>query len=391
MRERPGRAAAIPRPTRRGVALAVLAGAALAAGGLAGRIELVFAGLSAAALLLLSALVVLLAPRPREARRALARDRVPVGSAARIRTTLRPLAAVDVRDAVEETPPGVDLAEARLESEEGRLALDARVVPRARGRHRIGPLRLLVEDPLGLARARIRAGGIAELVATPAVIDLDDVSAVEAGGESPDPRPARRGQGADDLIPRPYAPGDTMRRVHWRASARHGALMVRDEESDGARSAVVVLDLTPAPTSAPDAASLLSPSPDPMDVAVSAVASVAVHLGSRGFSVEVVDQALQPIGRVDEADPRGAGLLDALALVEPRALAASAASPEADVVVDVRTTGAPPPARGRGARILLSSASDDDLERAAARGWRVAELRDDVAAAWRAVRGGRRP
>ena len=55
----------------------------------------------------------------------------------------------------------------------------------------------------------------------------------------------RSGQGADNLIPRPYAPGDSMRRIHWRASAHRGEFMVRDEEQESTPTATVLLDLTP--------------------------------------------------------------------------------------------------------------------------------------------------
>ena len=41
---------------------------------------------------------------------------------------------------------------------------------------------------------------------------------------------------------REYRHGDPMRRVHWAATARHGELMVRQEESVTTPEATIILD-----------------------------------------------------------------------------------------------------------------------------------------------------
>ena len=41
---------------------------------------------------------------------------------------------------------------------------------------------------------------------------------------------------------REYRHGDPMRRVHWAATARHGSLMVRQEESVTTPEATIILD-----------------------------------------------------------------------------------------------------------------------------------------------------
>ncbi|MEJ1229582.1 MAG: DUF58 domain-containing protein [Galbitalea sp.] len=41
---------------------------------------------------------------------------------------------------------------------------------------------------------------------------------------------------------REYRTGDALRRVHWRASARHGELMVRQEEQRSYPEARIILD-----------------------------------------------------------------------------------------------------------------------------------------------------
>ena len=45
------------------------------------------------------------------------------------------------------------------------------------------------------------------------------------------------------MIPRDYHPGDEVRRIDWKASARTGALMVRSEENPWRSAITLVLDL----------------------------------------------------------------------------------------------------------------------------------------------------
>jgi uncharacterized protein (DUF58 family) len=92
--------------------------------------------------------------------------------------------------------------------------------------------------------------------------------------------------GADDQSTREYRTGDDLRKIHWRSSARTGALMVRQEERPWRGQSTVLLDLrASAHTSARDSG---MPSPaDPrlgssFEWAVSAAASIGSHLLLRG-------------------------------------------------------------------------------------------------------------
>lgn len=98
-----------------------------------------------------------------------------------------------------------------------------------RGRQQVGPLRLHRSDPLGLARNALPAGDTATLWVHPRRYPAK----APASGY---PRHHHEGvasdhalRGSTDLLEvRPYQPGDEVRHLHWKATARTGRLMVRD-------------------------------------------------------------------------------------------------------------------------------------------------------------------
>jgi uncharacterized protein (DUF58 family) len=57
----------------------------------------------------------------------------------------------------------------------------------------------------------------------------------------------RAGSGYELFGIREYRPGDSLRRIHWRSSARHGELVVREYEPPGMRTVSILVD--PAPPS----------------------------------------------------------------------------------------------------------------------------------------------
>jgi uncharacterized protein (DUF58 family) len=110
--------------------------------------------------------------------------------------------------------------------------------------------------------------------------------------------------GEDDAATREYRRGDDLRRVHWRSTARTGELMVRREEQPWDSRATVVLDTRSyahrgeGPTAS-------------FEWAVSAVASVAMHLRGAGYKLRLVTGSGVDID-VTEAGGEGV-LLDSLA------------------------------------------------------------------------------
>lgn len=191
--------------------------------------------------------------------------------------------------------------------EERTVDLRYTITGRNRGIHTLGPFALTATDPFGLTKRRVRRGGKTSVTVAPRVAQLSSAppSAGEAGGMQQTAM-AQLGQGADNLVARPYAPGDSMRRIHWRATAHRDVLMVRQEEQESSPEATVVLDRSGVQWGAE---ALDRPGADPdFETAVSLAVSVTARLVSDGYAVEVIDSdgtaLAEPIagGEVHEID-----------------------------------------------------------------------------------------
>lgn len=168
------------------------------------------------------------------------------------------------------------------------IELSYTVTGMTRGVHSLGPLTVRSTDPFGLARRTMVFGQRTPVTVAPAVVDLSPlVDYAGATGGTLQTTTNHLGQGADNLVARPYAPGDSMRRIHWRATAHRDALMVRQEEQESTPEATVVLDRGVLRWSM-DA--LHTPGADPaFEAGVSACVSAVSRLVRDGYAVEVLD------------------------------------------------------------------------------------------------------
>jgi uncharacterized protein (DUF58 family) len=99
---------------------------------------------------------------------------------------------------------------------------DQQVALEARGVYEVGPPEVRQRDPLGLIERRAEADSTAELVVYPQVYALADPT---LGGILADPATAER-QEFDRL--REYVPGDPLKNVHWKSSAKRGEFLVME-------------------------------------------------------------------------------------------------------------------------------------------------------------------
>jgi uncharacterized protein (DUF58 family) len=177
-----------------------------------------------------------------------------------------------------------------------------------RGKFEVGPMQLRVADSFGLVEIIRTFSGRTTFVVTPRVYPLTRTMISRAwAGEGEGRSRLTAAAGEDDVIPRVYRQGDDLRRVHWRSTARYGQLMVRREEQRWRNRATVVLDtrMSAHQGSGPSSS---------FELAVSAAASVGVHLAQEGLTGQLV---------TDQGTILGAGmsfedmLLDSLAVIKP--------------------------------------------------------------------------
>ena len=175
---------------------------------------------------------------------------------------------------------------------------------RHRGQFRIGPVTAEFTDPFGLAlhRQAIDDGDI--LTVTPAAVVLPATLLAGArGNDGVTATRVRANPSDDDVMTREYRHGDPLRRVHWAATARHGALMVRQEESVTTPEATIILDhRSSAFAGGPGAAMPGLPGQDGHPLATSAAfewavvaaVSISAHLAERNYSLRLLDTGGNP-------------------------------------------------------------------------------------------------
>lgn len=204
----------------------------------------------------------------------------------------------EVQEAQELAPLGVVSVGKRT------ATLHHEVHPHRRGLFPIGPLVIEYADPFGMARANTACGDVDRLTVVPAVVDLPDGGPVLIDGDGAAQLIQRRATGNDDdLTTREYRSGDALRRVHWRASARHGELMVRQEEPRSHPDARILIDtrLTGHPDAESDTESWPpAPHSEGFEWGVRMLASLAVHLDASGFRVDVVESCAPQIEQIGE-------------------------------------------------------------------------------------------
>lgn len=173
-----------------------------------------------------------------------------------------------------------------------------------RGLHHVGPLTTIVEDPLGLVRRTRTDDAVRTVVVLPRIVRLEGLPA--APGDEPEhgTQSLTSTASVDEEFAslREYVPGDDVRRIHWRSTARRGRPVVRQFDVPWQRRTTVLVDLRPGPDS------------ESFERAVSVAASVVALVARRDELVRLVTTAGDDTGFLPAADELD-GLLDRLAVV----------------------------------------------------------------------------
>jgi uncharacterized protein (DUF58 family) len=398
--------------TLRGTGAIVLAIVCFVFAGQTGASELVYFGVLMLAVVVASVLSLYLTRRTDTVVRTLSTDVAAVGRTSTVtarvgvRTAL-PSPPGQWSDSLPRTlsgqPAGVFPAlSSGLRGDTRTIELSYPVTGVQRGVLPIGPLRVTSTDPFGLARRRHVFDQRTPVTVVPVLVDLPPLTNYQgATGGILHATTNTLGQGADNLIARPYVPGDSMRRIHWRATAHRDELMVRQEEQESTPEATVILDRSALRWS-PDA--LHAPGGDPaFETAVSMCVSAAARLVREGYTVEVIDSDGSAL--VEAMDGGDAGEIDHM-LAEfahvvarrddhlPRLTSLFAGITTGPVIlvvgrlepVDVAAI-APVAHHSSLPALFALEPVGDALDRAADAGWRPIEIDPaaDLAAAWNVV------
>lgn len=178
-----------------------------------------------------------------------------------------------------------------------------------RGQFLIGPVTAEFTDPFGLSLHRQAIDDGDTLTVTPAAVELPVTGLAGArGNDGVTATRIRANPSDDDVMTREYRHGDPMRRVHWPATARHGALMVRQEESVTTPEATIILDqrfvaFSGGPGTGFGGAGFGgSPALDGHEMltsgtfewAVVAAISISTHLAERNYALRLLDAGGEP-------------------------------------------------------------------------------------------------
>jgi uncharacterized protein (DUF58 family) len=266
---------------------------AVLCGLLLGEIDLVRAGVLAAAVPCVAALIVRRAQVQIANRRSVEPVRAAAGEAVTVNLVISNRSVLRTGTLLlEDQLPERLVGRARfvldpLGSHESRT-VSYRLPSLGRGRYRVGPLRIRLSDPFRLIDVTRSFTATSEFIVAPVVDQLPPVEPPRSDelGDSGGSHSVGT-HGADDQSTREYRIGDDLRKIHWRSSARTGTLMVRQEERPWRGQSTVLLDMRSiAHAEAADAAARQAPH-DPritssFEWAVSAVASIGSHLLLRG-------------------------------------------------------------------------------------------------------------
>lgn len=166
-----------------------------------------------------------------------------------------------------------------------------------RGRHTLGPCVFVLEDPFGLSRRELRTSATSDVWVAPSTEPVNPRRiGVGAAGYVSTQAPHRTAEAVADVIPRPFIPGDSVRRVHWRATAKSGELMVREDSRETTPELTILLDC--AAERWAFAGTPTGPQ-HPFELAVAFATALALGAAPQGFSVTVMTDTGHTLDRLE--------------------------------------------------------------------------------------------
>jgi uncharacterized protein (DUF58 family) len=190
----------------------------------------------------------------------------------------------------------------------GRLSVRYVLRGLRRGRYAFEDVRAEIADPFGLERVAVQLPAPGALLVYPRLVRVDRLFS-ETGARSHDGRRLliRRHSGFELHGVREYEQGESLRRVHWRSTARRGQLMVKELEDAPRDEVAVVLDA--------DATAVVGESFDVQVRAAGSIVESYVRQGRR--AVLVVNSEHRDVQQVHSPAADWRRALELLAAAEP--------------------------------------------------------------------------
>lgn len=168
----------------------------------------------------------------------------------------------------------------------------------ARGVFTLGPVRLRSGDPFGLLTREQRFEELDTLLVYPPILPVErfGLPSRHPFGE----QAAQRRLLEDPLRvigARDWLPGDDLRRVHWKATARAMTLQSKVYEPTTTWTLALFLNVNSFPNPA------LGVNPDLLELTMAAAASVAAWAVEQGYAVGLFSNGVQALTEVDEPPP----------------------------------------------------------------------------------------
>lgn len=228
------------------------------------------------------------------------------------------------------------------------------------GRHRVGPISVVVRDPFGLFKNQVVSiGEPAEFSIMPAVHEAVVrrlLAYTRSTGLSKRREP---GVGVEFYDTREYQPGDELRIIDWKRSAKRLRLVVKEFEKETYQSVLFILDASPWMQLGPYGNT-------PFEHMARVVSSVSMYLASRGDlfgAILYTGEQLITTGRLSRGMSGYKRVLKALSSV-PYAEPSQAKQSRSQMIRAAARKVVEVLPRERNIIILFTTSGDEDYEKA---------------------------
>ena len=254
-------------------------------------------------LLMVVAVAFALLPRRGRATLQLSPPRTMAGDDAQVHVSARSAGFVPVPSPLISVPAGRAHHLVRLRTLRRGTAVEERIdlTTLRRGVVQVGPVTARRTDPLSLLRWDERWSPTAELLVLPRMVDVESLGLGYIRDQEGTPSDEISMSDLAFHALREYVPGDDLRHVHWRSSAKADTLQIRQYQDTRRSHLTVVID--------DDSGSYADP--EDFETAVSAAASIAARAHRDGVDLSMLCGEHAVTGRGLD------GVLDACCRIEP--------------------------------------------------------------------------